>query len=75
MTTSLLVLCLLYKESPLWDTASPIIYWWTSTEEDEHTVYSIVYTGSVWEIDKDWRIGSRGFRAVKEPPPEAEVKN
>lgn len=58
------------KESPLWDTTSQIIYWWTSTEKDEHTVYSIVYTGSVWEIDKGWRIGSRGFRAVKEPSPE-----
>jgi hypothetical protein len=58
------------KESPLWDTTSQIIYWWTSTEKDENKVYSIVYNGSVWNIDKDWRIGSRGFRAVKELSPE-----
>lgn len=58
------------KESPLWNTTSLIIYWWTSTEKDENTVYSIVYDGSVWEIDKEWCIGSRGFRAVKGPQPE-----
>jgi hypothetical protein len=56
------------KESPLWDTTSQIIYWWTATEKDEDKVYSIVYDGGVWAIDKDWRIGSRAFRAVKEPP-------
>jgi hypothetical protein len=55
------------KESPLWDTHSQIIYWWTSTETDENKVYSIVYDGSVWAIDKEWQIGSRAFRAVKEP--------
>jgi hypothetical protein len=59
-----------HKESPLWDPTSQIIYWWTSTEKDEDTVYTIVYKGRVWEIDKDWRIGNRSFRAVKEPPPE-----
>ena len=55
------------KESPLWDTRSQIIYWWTSTETDESKVYSIVYDGSVWAIDKEWQIGSRALRAVKEP--------
>jgi hypothetical protein len=32
LTTPLVAWRFLYKESPLWDTASPIIYWWTSTE-------------------------------------------
>ncbi len=55
------------KESPLWDTTSLIIYWWTATEKDENTVYMIVYNGHVVPTSKDWRIGSLGFRAVKEP--------
>lgn len=56
------------KESPLWDTKSQIIYWWTSTEKDENTVYAIVYNGVVYSVEKDFQIGSRSFRAVKEPP-------
>ena len=58
------------KETPLWNPKSRIIYWWTATEKDEDTVYSIIYNGRVWPIAKDWRIGSRSFRAVKDPPPE-----
>jgi len=56
------------KESPLWDTTSQIIYWWTSTEKDENTVYVIIYNGVVFSEAKDFQIGSRSFRAVKEPP-------
>ncbi len=56
------------KESPLWDTTSMIIYWWTSTEKDENTVYAIVYNGVVFSVAKDFQIGSRSFRAVKEAP-------
>jgi hypothetical protein len=55
------------KESPLWDTTSQIIYWWTSTEKDENTVYAIIYNGVVYSVAKDYQIGSRSFRAVKEP--------
>jgi hypothetical protein len=55
------------KESPLWDTTSQIIYLWTSTEKDENTVYTIVYNGVVYSVEKDFQIGSRSFRAVKEP--------
>lgn len=55
------------KESPLWDTTSRIIYWWTSTEKDEDNVYMIVYNGRVVTTSKDWRVGSLSFRAVKEP--------
>ena len=56
------------KESPLWDTTSQIIYWWTSTQKDENTVYAIVYSGVVYSVEKDFQIGSRSFRAVKEAP-------
>lgn len=55
------------KESPLWNPYSPIIYWWTGTEKDEKTVYTIVYNGKVWIKSKHLKMGSRGFRAVKEP--------
>jgi hypothetical protein len=56
------------KESPLWDTTSQIIYWWTSTEKDENTVYVIIYNGVIFSEAKDFQIGSRAFRAVKEAP-------
>jgi len=56
------------KESPLWDTTSQIIYWWTSTEKDENTVYVIIYNGVVYSAAKDFQIGSRSFRAIKEAP-------
>jgi hypothetical protein len=55
------------KESPLWDTTSPIIYWWTSTEVDEDNVYMIVYNGRVVTTSKDRQVGSLAFRAVKDP--------
>jgi len=54
------------KESPLWNPYSPVIYWWTSTEKDEKTAYCVVYNGRVLLRDKGKRMGSQGFRAVKE---------
>jgi hypothetical protein len=54
------------KESPLWDTTSQIIYWWTGTEKDQNTAYVVVYNGVVYSESKDFQIGSRSFRAVKE---------
>jgi hypothetical protein len=56
------------KESPLWDTTSPIIYWWTATEKDENTAYMIIYNGVVYSAATDSQIGSRSFRVVKEAP-------
>ena len=35
------------KESPLWNTHSQVIYWWTATEVDEEHAYIIVYDGKV----------------------------
>ena len=55
------------KESPLWDTHSQVIYWWTGTEIDEGRAYIIVYDGKTWSRSKDAQWGYLGFRAVKEP--------
>ncbi len=55
------------KESPLWNTHSPIIYWWTATEKDEEKAYVIVYNGKIIPRLKNKKMGSQGFRAVKEP--------
>lgn len=54
------------KESPLWDPTSPKIYWWTSTEIDADTATIVVYDGGVWPRAKRVRMGSLGFRAVRE---------
>ncbi len=56
------------KESPLWDTTSPVIYWWTDSEKDDRRAYRIVYDGGVWSSPKTLRMGSLGFRAVKPAP-------
>ena len=53
------------KESPLWDTHSGIIYWWTKTEVDEANSFIIVYHGGVYPRKKRLRMGSLGFRAVR----------
>ena len=57
------------KESPLWDTKSGIIYWWTDTEADEEHSFFIVYHGKVYTRNKGSRLGSQGFRAVREVKP------
>lgn len=57
------------KESPLWDIYSPKIYYWTATEADGARAYRITYDGRVWSVPKSLRMGSQGFRAVKEPKP------
>jgi hypothetical protein len=54
------------KESPLWDTRSPVIYWWLATEADEQSAYIIVYDGKAWPRRKSARWGYLGFRAVKD---------
>jgi hypothetical protein len=53
------------KESPLWDTHSKVIYWWTATELNEREAYIIVYDGQVWRRPKRAHLGYLGFRAVK----------
>jgi hypothetical protein len=55
------------KESPLWNTHSQVIYWWTATEVDEESAYIIVYDGRVWPRKKSLNQDYLGFRCVKEP--------
>ena len=53
------------KESPLWNTHSQVIYWWTATEVDEEHAYIIVYDGKVWPRAKHFSPAYLGFRCVK----------
>jgi len=55
------------KESPLWNTHSQVIYWWTATEVDEEHAYMIVYDGKVWSRAKQFSPAYLGFRCVKQP--------
>ena len=49
------------KESPLWDTHSKIIYWWTSTEVDTDRALRICYNGHVMPLPKKVGYGYLGF--------------
>jgi hypothetical protein len=53
------------KESPLWNTHSQVIYWWTATEITEERAYIVVYDGKVWPRKKDFGPDYLGFRCVK----------
>lgn len=55
------------KESPLWDTHSPIIYWWTATQKDSANIYRIVYNGGVQALPRTIGMGDLAFRAVRRP--------
>jgi hypothetical protein len=55
------------KETPLWNSFSPVIYWWTATEVDAARAYIIAYDGSVWPREKQWGPDYLGFRCVKQP--------
>lgn len=55
------------KESPLWNTQSQVIYWWTATEVDEEHAYIIVYDGKMWSRAKHLSMAYLGFRCVKKP--------
>ena len=63
------------KETPLWDTRSKIIYYWTAdtASQDEQQAYMIVYNGGVYARRKAEGSGSLGFRAVKETSDGTEV--
>lgn len=56
------------KESPLWDTQSPIIYYWTADTsiKDPDQVYIITYHGGVFDKMKSNRQDYQSFRAVKD---------
>ena len=53
------------KESPLWNTHSQVIYWWTATSIDETHAYIIVYDGKVWPRPKQFSPAYLGYRCVK----------
>ena len=55
------------KESPLWVTYSETIYWWTASEAGDDHAWRIVYDGGIFRMRKRLRMGSQGFRAVREP--------
>lgn len=55
------------KESPLWVSYSETIYWWTASEVGDDHAWRIVYSGAVFRMRKGLRMGSQGFRAVREP--------
>lgn len=53
------------KEPPLWETHSPIIYWWTATQPDTASAYLVSYSGWVFPNNIRFRPGYYGFRAVR----------
>ncbi|MCG3210697.1 MAG: hypothetical protein FOGNACKC_04328 [Anaerolineae bacterium] len=55
------------KESPLWNTHSQVIYWWTATAVDEARAYIIAYDGQVWPRSKQFGPAYLGFRCVRQP--------
>jgi hypothetical protein len=55
------------KESPLWRVYAETIYWWTGTAAGPDKAYRLVYDGQVFATRKSYRLGSVGFRAVREP--------
>jgi hypothetical protein len=55
------------KEPPLWNPHSPVIYWWTSSEESKRRAYSVDFEGNVYDRDKSSTLGSQAFRAVRSP--------
>ena len=55
------------KESPLWNTLSQVIYWWTATESEEGRAYIIVYDGNVWSRAQESAYGYLGYRCVRDP--------
>jgi len=55
------------KETPLWNPTSTIIYWWTSSRcNDGSAAYVICYNGKVKKHRLNRRMGSLGFRAVRD---------
>jgi len=60
------------KESPLWNTHSKVIYWWTATEVDEERAYMIAYDGQVWPRAKRTAPAYFAFRAVRDVKQTAE---
>lgn len=54
------------KETPLWDTHSKVIYYWTDTMSGDEQAYIIVYSGGVYLRSVDSHYAYLSFRAVKD---------
>ncbi len=55
------------KESPLWDTHSLVIYWWTATEANSQRAYRFAYNGRAMATIKTAGPAYYGFRCVSDP--------
>lgn len=55
------------KEAPLWDPYSPVIYWWSATDDARGRNLRVAYNGYVLPVSKRGE-GSTGFRAVRTAP-------
>ena len=56
-----------HDESPLWNTHSQVMTWWTATQIDDERAYMIAYDEKVWARDRDFGPAYLGFRCVKGP--------
>lgn len=54
------------KETPLWDSHSKVIYYWTDTKASDEQAYIIVYDGGIYPRAVDSHYGYLSFRAVKD---------
>jgi len=55
------------KESPLWATDQPVIYYWTADEYDDRRGYFVAYNGMVNAAYKAGGNPRHGYRCVREP--------
>ncbi len=55
------------KESPLWSTDVPVVYYWTADEYDGSLGYFVSYNGMVNATYKTSGNPRHGYRCVKEP--------
>jgi hypothetical protein len=55
------------KESPLWNTRSKVIYWWTGSATDSAHAHMIACDDNVWERNARRPPAYFAFRRVREP--------
>jgi len=55
------------KESPLWATDQPVIYYWTADSYSENRGYFVAYNGTVNATNKLGGNPRHGYRCVREP--------
>jgi hypothetical protein len=55
------------KESPLWSTDQPVIYYWTADSYSENRGYFVAYNGTVNAAYKLGGNPRHGYRCVREP--------